>query len=473
MKKILKVIAVIVFFATALVAQTKDSKRIKATLYFEPFNTLGWQSYIYLDLILIRYGKLDLRFYPFIRKNEGGWHCSYGEAEIKEVARWEALIGRYPSRFKDYIRVRINNFSLEGWKDALVYAGINPVEFEEYVDKNKEALLKKAYDRLERNKIKEQGVYILDEHFSGFSKITDAMDKINRFLPEGERLNIYQNELSQIKPPRFIALYDEETKSWVDGNIYASFRNIFPGITDEKLEFDKIDDNIKNKIIALPAYLIEKKSSVVEYLSGYVKQQLMDDIGEYYVYYDMRNMAKLVRKKQDNKIEIFVMSQCPFGIRALESIIDYIESGKIDKKNIQVHYIGDVVLNPDGSYTFNSLHGESEWKEDMRQLVIAKYYPERYWDYIKKRAKNYLSDEWERVASEVGIDVEDIKKRIESEGKKILADDFRYTSSLKINVSPTFLINGNIIAVGIGNLKKIKGYEDIKAEVSQAGGCGR
>lgn len=474
MKIMIKIISVLILFISVLSAQTKQNKKIDTIIFFEPFNTSGWQSYVYLDLISRKYNKLDLKVYPFIRKNDAGWYSSYGDAEIKEAARFEALVEKYPSKLNDYLRVRVVSMSIDGWKDALVYAGINPVEFDNYVNKNKDVLLKNAYERIQSSKITNPGVYILGEYFSSFSKITDAMDKINKFFNEGEKINLYYSELSKIKPPRFITIYDAQTQSWLDANIYTSFKNMFGDINDERIEFDKVDEKLRSKIIALPAYLIEKKSNVVEYLSAAVKQQLMDDIGDYYVYYDMRSMAKLLKKETtDSKLEVFIMSQCPFGVKALESIIDYMDNNKINKKNIEVHYIGDVLSNPDGSYIFNSLHGDEEWKEDMRQIIISKYYPEKYWDYIKKRVKNYNSTEWENIASEVGINVNDMKNKIETEGKKLLAEDFKYANSLKINVSPTFLVNGNMVVVGISNLKKMKGYEDIKIDVSQTGGCGK
>ena len=473
MKMILKIISVLVIFVNVLSSQGGQSGKIKVMIFFEPFDISGWHSYVYLDLISRKQKRLDLRVYPFITKDDNGWRSTYGEAETKEVARIEAIIEKYPSKLNDYLKARFISMSLDGWMGSLIYAGINPLEFEDYVEKNKGSLLKRAYERMQRNKISNPGIYILGEYFNAFSGIIDAMDRINRFLSDGERFNLYSDELSKIKVPRFITLYDEETKPWIDNNIYASFKNIFGGIKEERIEFEKADDDVRKKIMALPAYLIEKTPNVVEYLSVAVKQQILDDIGSYYVYYDMKGMSKLLNREQvNNKIEIFIMSQCPFGVKAVESIIDYIEKGKIDKKNVEIHYIGDVIFK-DGVYTFNSLHGDDEWKEDMRQIIISKYYPEKYLDYLKRRATNYTSPNWESVASDVGIDLEDLKRRIEDEGTKLLADDFIYTSSLKISVSPTFLVNGNIVAVGIMNLKKIKGYEDIKIDVSHSGGCSR
>jgi hypothetical protein len=41
---------------------------------------------------------------------------------------------------------------------------------------------------------------------------------------------------------------------------------------------------------------------------------------------------------------------------------------------------------------FRSLHGKSEIDEDIRQVVMAKYYPEKYLDYLVIRSENYTTD---------------------------------------------------------------------------------
>lgn len=474
MKRVLSLVSAILFFSFNICAQQKqEEKRLNIDLYLEPFNSNSWQSYVYLDL-LSRKVKMNLKVYPYITKNDNGWITYYGDVELKEIARLQALIEKYPMKLNDYLRVRVINMSLDGWKDALIYAGINPIEFDDFVDKNKSSLLDKAFKNIMENNIKEPGIYIESKHFGGFSKMTDLMEKINSFLPQQKQLKLYSKELSNIKPPRFIVVSDEETKGWIDANIIASFKNMFGDLHEEKINLADLETKIKDRLLYLPAYLIEKKSHVVEYLSVALKQQIVDDLIDYYVYYDVRNMAKLLKRTFEfRKLEVFIMSQCPFGVKAIESLINYIEAGKIDKTNIAVHYIGDVYQNADGSYVFNSLHGEDEWKEDMRQVVIFKYYPEKYWQYMKSRIKNYSSNDWQTSLKEAGIDQQDFEKKLEKEGKRLLAEDFKLASSLKINVSPTFIVNGSNLVVGISNLRKVEGYEDIKIDLNNSGGCGK
>ncbi|MGC8867595.1 MAG: hypothetical protein ACP5PA_05225 [Elusimicrobiales bacterium] len=471
MKKI-SVFLFLLSFAVSLTTQENKDKKVDVDIYFEPFTASGWQSFIYLDLISRKTSAFNIRIYPFIKKKEGGWLSNYNEAELKETARLEALIEKYPSKLNDYLRVRAISISVEGWKDALIYAGINPVEFDDYVEKNKDMLLENAFNRLKKRNIEKPAVYVRSERFDGFSNFLDAVGVMNKFLPQIRRFNLFTDSLSKIKPPRFIIVYDTNTS--IDQNIVMSFKKMFGELREESFLYENLNISIKDKLFAIPAYIIEKKSSVKEYLGYAIKQGIMEDLGDYYVYYDMRNEARLLKsQKKTDKLEVFVMSQCPFGVKAVESIIDYIERGKIESSALSIHYIGDVYEDL-GGYRFNSLHGDDEWKEDMRQIVISKYYPDKFFTYMKLRLKNYQSPDWQSYAKEAQIPITDLEDKIEKEGKKLLADDFRYTSSLKINTSPTFLVNGDRVIVGISNLKKIKGYEDINIDVSNAvGGCGK
>ncbi len=466
----------VVFFCLCcvvmLASEEKKGSKVNVSIYFEPFSPSGWQSFVYLDLINRKTSAFTINVYPFVKKEGSGWVSSYGEAEIKESARLEALLERYPSRFNDYLRVRILSMSADGWKDALIYAGIDPVDFDNYVEKNRDLLLENALRRIKNKNIEKTGVYIGSERFDGFSNFLEAVNVVNRFIPQNKKFNLFTDSLSKIKPPRFIVVYDSATS--VDQNIIISFKGMLGDLKEERFLYEELQQPLRDKLFAIPAYLIEKKSIVREYLGSAVKQGIMDDIGDFYVYYDTRNIAKLLKtQSKNNKLEVFIMSGCPFGVKAAEAIIDYIERGKIDKSAVSIHYIGDV-YEKEGGYKFNSLHGDDEWKENMRQIVIAKYYPDKFIPYMKMRLKNYQSSEWQSYAKEAGIGLEELEDKINKEGERLLAEDFKYTSSLKITISPTFLVDGDKLVVGLPNLKKIKGYEDINIDVSStSGGCGK
>jgi len=125
-------------------------------------------------------------------------------------------------------------------------------------------------------------------------------------------------------------------------------------------------------------------------------------------------------------VELFVMSQCPYGIEAEKAIIPalkefqdqvdfylYFIADEADEKALDGSFEEDVenFVSPEGMEMelcrgeaiyeggrFKSLHGQAEIDENIRQAIIAKYYPQRFLDYLLYRAENYQENEWEQAA---------------------------------------------------------------------------
>jgi predicted DsbA family dithiol-disulfide isomerase len=143
------------------------------------------------------------------------------------------------------------------------------------------------------------------------------------------------------------------------------------------------------------------------------------------------------RKELANSAQVFVMSQCPFGVKALDSMKEVLANfqGKID---FDVHYIADQA--GDG---FQSLHGQAEVDEDIRQLCAKKHYraKNKYLDYIWCRNQNVRSPDW-RACAKDGIAAEVLDKCATSdEGKGLLAADLKIAQGLQIGASPTWIGN--------------------------------
>ncbi len=157
------------------------------------------------------------------------------------------------------------------------------------------------------------------------------------------------------------------------------------------------------------------------------------------------------RKEEPNKLEVFVMSQCPFGVKGLDAMKEVLANfdkagSKID---FVVHYIGD----GDEKVGLMSMHGQPEVDEDMRQACAAKHYAKdrKYLDYVWCRNKNYKDPAWEGCAGgATGIQVDVIKKCFEGpEGKEILAKSFAASAAAGFGASPTWLVNGKYKFSGI------------------------
>lgn len=171
------------------------------------------------------------------------------------------------------------------------------------------------------------------------------------------------------------------------------------------------------------------------------------------------------------RIDLFIRSKCPDAIETEKIIIPVIkkfqdkvdfnlyfiaeendieteeeyfkiiikESGKIEKENLD-ESLGKSIL-ADGR--FKSLHGKSEVNEDIRQVIMAKYYPTKYLDYLLLRSENYLSNNWEECAIKAWMDCDFITKIAKNEeGKMLFQHNIKKANELKIDKSPTLFING-------------------------------
>jgi len=151
--------------------------------------------------------------------------------------------------------------------------------------------------------------------------------------------------------------------------------------------------------------------------------------------------------KANVTIELFVMSQCPYGVQAeglVKNVIDTF-GGEV---NLSLHFIANEGAN--GSFT--SLHGQNEVDEDLRQVCIIKYYPQNTLiNYLSCVEKNYtqVGQIWEGCASQNQIDVNVIKGCSAGiEGKTLLSDNMKRTGELGVGSSPTIYLNGTLYGGG-------------------------
>ncbi len=92
---------------------------------------------------------------------------------------------------------------------------------------------------------------------------------------------------------------------------------------------------------------------------------------------------------------------------------------------------------------FTSLHGYPEVAENIRQLLIAQEYPDRYLDYILCRGKK-LDKSWEVCAEKLGIDVAKIQALFDtSEAEQLFRENIARAADLGIKASPTILVDGH------------------------------
>ncbi len=216
----------------------------------------------------------------------------------------------------------------------------------------------------------------------------------------------------------------------------------------------------------LPLYLIKKTKDVQAKMEELIKQGLVQETADYIVLPRQTRAGVYTNKEATPGVmEIFVMSQCPYGVMAENAVIAAKNNGTFPAdKTVKLRYI--VSYNP--ARGFSSLHGSGEWEEDVRQLLIAKYYPNKLWKYLEIRNKDYRSSRWDKAMREAGINPNKISKKFDTEGLELLKAEATYGREYGISASPTFLWEGKV-QLDFGTASQIEGFEFLTPKAAKGG----
>jgi sulfur relay (sulfurtransferase) DsrF/TusC family protein len=152
------------------------------------------------------------------------------------------------------------------------------------------------------------------------------------------------------------------------------------------------------------------------------------------------------RPEKAKNLDLFVMSQCPYGNKAVTAMKEVLSTFPKDL-SLGVHFIGD-----EQGTELNSMHGPAEVQEDLRQACVIKHYGRKhqFMNYLACRAADYRNPNWEAcTGGTTGIEAATIKRCVDGEGKDLLKADFRLAHTLGIGASPTFLANNKYVFNGI------------------------
>jgi len=82
------------------------------------------------------------------------------------------------------------------------------------------------------------------------------------------------------------------------------------------------------------------------------------------------------RPEKQRRLDLFVMSQCPFGAQVVEvlpAVLDHFGRNR-SKIDLSVRFIGSA----DEEGELSSMHGPAEVEEDLRQVCVQQLYQQRY-----------------------------------------------------------------------------------------------
>ncbi|MDR0292113.1 MAG: DsbA family protein [Elusimicrobium sp.] len=245
----------------------------------------------------------------------------------------------------------------------------------------------------------------------------------------------------------------------------ANVQKIDAAVAKGKPEFSGLDMSY------MPLYLIKKSDDMMKAFADPLKAGYVQTVGDYLVFAKQTRQGLYVDKPvQQNQLDLFVMSMCPYGVMAENKIIEAKNQKKFpaDAK-VKVHFI----VTDTGNGTFQSLHGPNEVEEDIRQAIIQEKFPAKFWKYLEERNKD-MNASWETAAKKAGIDAAVVKSNRKL-GLELLQKDAVYSQQFGVNASPTIVWQGQSV-MDFGSLAaKVKGFEFFgqpSSAPAPAGGCG-
>lgn len=146
--------------------------------------------------------------------------------------------------------------------------------------------------------------------------------------------------------------------------------------------------------------------------------------------------AMACRPEIKKSVDLFVMSHCPYGTKALLGVKEFADAFGKDA-TVSVHYIGD-----SANGKLQSMHGPDEVTDDLREVCAIQHYSQnqKFLDFLACRSKDLKAD-WKDCTGKTGFDADVIQKCVDTEGPSLLTASFETASKLKIQSSPTFLAN--------------------------------
>jgi len=139
---------------------------------------------------------------------------------------------------------------------------------------------------------------------------------------------------------------------------------------------------------------------------------------------------KTFQKLSVPKVELFVMSYCPYGLQMERAIIP-VKELLGDKANITIRFVSYI------------LHGDKEQQENNRQICIRELYPAKFWTYLRcfVETGNYTS-----CLGTVGISQSGLESCMNNINV-YEAEDTQGNTDYGVSGSPTLVINGKTFSV--------------------------
>lgn len=158
-----------------------------------------------------------------------------------------------------------------------------------------------------------------------------------------------------------------------------------------------------------------------------------------------------MQKSEVPTVQLFLMSNCPYGNQAENGIADvvYLLEEEIEFEPVYI------ISGSDGNY--NSLHGEYELNQGIREKIVYNLYGEKKWmEFVYDVNQNCFAGKtsseagsaidacWKESADRTGVDVAAVEAEFEANFTAIADGEVAKTNAAMVSGSPTLIMNGGI-----------------------------
>ncbi len=402
-----------------------------------------------LPQIVEAYPEMDWHVWYLTSKNGDTYSSMHGQAELDENVREMCIWEKYGrEKWLDFV---VCHYARNDFQGCAKENGIDTNLIENCKDGEGTRLLEESYKKSMELGATGTPTIVFND---GESRIVGArpFSDFNKTIFElltGETIVEPEVKMVVISPgdcPDEIC-----NPGWVANSLRSQYG------TNIKLEVIDPDRTNLDEMLGARGYPIFLFDRAIENSSAY------GAIGRYLtpagnnMYVLATRPSVLNRPEETSKLDLFIMSQCPFGMKAAEAMTEIVKA--LPDLDVNVWYLANEA--GDG---FSSMHGQEEVNEDIRQVCIENNEPEKFWDYLNCIAPVYRNagNEWENCAEKAGIDKEQLDTCWQGEeGKNLLKENIAFGNSLGFGSSPTFLVNGRYIISGMPR----SGAEGIKSFV--------
>lgn len=153
--------------------------------------------------------------------------------------------------------------------------------------------------------------------------------------------------------------------------------------------------------------------------------------------------------------DLYIMSQCPYGLEALKEMIQFRKNANIQDE-LLIWFIGS--FGKDSS--LQSLHGNEEVEDEKLWLAVQELYPDKWEKFLEIRSNSPSSTS--SIVKQLSMDTQKIQAWIIKNGESKVSSHYLRSIRLSINASPTLLINNKPVEFTISEKRLLKESCDSK-----------